>query len=397
MFDWRNHPALLSSLLANVLLAGTVSWWLFSRPSAGGAAPPLTTSDLPPEVAQSAATTWDWSRVRSADDAVYARNLRALGVPEHNVVDLVLGEITARYAEQWRKEAGAMPAYWQSVGIGAAKEQARLLSARARLEREWREAIERALGTRALKALAKYQLWNEDAEATHLDFLSQEKQAQLAAIHSRYAVMKTLANPALLNESDMRAAVANEARERAEITALLSPRELEDLDLRRSPAAERLRQELRGFDATEAEFKQLFRIRRDYETTLDANTDVRDPNVLQVRIEAERRFAEEARATLGEQRYADYQRARDPDFQNALQTSQYHSLPADTATRIYELKRAVDAQANGITSNPAFPEQRQRELLGKIQSETESALRNLLGAEVLAEYRRNNRWWRFDE
>jgi hypothetical protein len=261
------------------------------------------------------------------------------------------------------------------------------------LERERREVLQQALGPGALQAMAKYRLWNDaDPEAELLAFLPRGKLEQLQAINQKYAT-DPAADVALMSEAAMQRAAAERARQRAEIAGLLSAQELEELDLRKSETAERLRQELRGFSANEAEFRQLFRVRRAYEATLAANTDVRDPNVLEVRIEAERRFAEEARAALGEQRYGEYQRARDQDYQNALQLTQYHGLPDDVATRVYELKRDVDARAGAITANTALSEARRGELLAQIQSDTERTLQSLFGKEVLAEYRRNNRWW----
>jgi len=122
---------------------------------------------------------------------------------------------------------------------------------------------------------------------------------ELQAIVTKYAQAEP-DDLALLTEETVRRVAASEAQQRAEIAALLSAQELENLDLRKSATAERLRQELRGFQSTEAEFRQLFRVRRAYEPLGD-QSDVRDPNVLQVRIEAERRFGEEARATLGDE------------------------------------------------------------------------------------------------
>ncbi len=391
MSNWREHKGLLLSLAGNLLLAGAV-WALAARRPPGGSEPPLlpTTGST----ARPAKGSVPWSRVQSSDYAAYARNLRTLGVPEASIVDLIVGEVTATYAAKVGAEA-AEPAwkYWEAANVGAAADRARLREVRARLERERRGVLEQALGPQALQSMGKYRLWNDvDPQAAALAFLPAAKREQLRAITDKYTQAEPL-DPALMSEEDVQRAAANQARQRAEIAALLSAQELESLDLRQSETADRLRQELRGFQSSEAEFKQLFQVRRSYENTLASNTDVRDPNVLQVRIEAERRFAEEARAALGEQRYADYQRSRDADYQNALQVTQYYKLPDDVATRIYDLKRDVDSRASAITANTALSEQRQRELLTQMQGETERTLQSLLGAEVLTQYRRNNRWW----
>jgi len=389
MLKWREHKGLLLSLAANLLLAAVVAWALVVRQPVTAAASKVSSGK-----SQVSPAGVDWSAIRANDYTVYVQNLRALGCPEASIVDLIVGEVTAAYAARMRAEA-APPQwnYWETAAVTEAAEEARIRQVRTRLQRERREVLQQALGPQALQAMSKYRLWDDiDPNEELLAFLPAGKRRQLQAIVTKYAQTEP-ENLALLTEEAVRRAAASKVQERAEIEALLSARELEDLDLRKSETAERLRQELRGFQSTEAEFRQLFRVRRAYENTLAANADVRDPNVLQVRIEAERRFTEEARAALGDPRYADYQRARDPDYQNALQLTQFFSLPDDIATRIFELKRDVEARAGGITANTSLSEQRRTELLAQIQSDTERSLQSLLGGDVLAEYRRNNRWW----
>jgi hypothetical protein len=386
--SWRTHRGLLLSLGANLLLAVVVIWALAARRTASSTETATAAAPL------SSSSALQWTQIRASDYAAYVRNLRALGCPEDSIIDLIVGEVTAQFNERWGRQARQpVQRFWEAPSLASAAEQARLRELRSRLERERRTQLQQILGPGALQALGKYQLWEHGAaEAELLAFLPQAKREQLLAIQQKYAAPPAQ-ELALMSEAAMQRAAADQARGRAEIAALLSAQELEELDLRQSETAERLRQELRGFRATEAEFRQLFRVRRAYEATLAANADVRDPNVLEVRINAERRFAEESRAALGEQRYGEYQRSRDPDFQNALQLTQYYSLPEDVAARVYDLKRDVDARSGAITSNDALSERRRRELLQQIQNDTERTLQSLLGGEVLAEYRRNNRWW----
>jgi len=394
MLNWREHKFLMTSLAGNLLLAGVVAWgWVTKAPKSAAIISNSAEASLP-----ASAAGFDWAAVRSSDYAVYAQNLRALGCPEESIIDLIVGDVSATYAAKLRAKA-AVPErkYWQTASILPAAETTRIAQVRARLESERREVLVRALGPQALQAMSKYRLWNDvDQEEEQLGFLPDEKRRRLQAIAAKY-VQPDAQNVALMTEEAVGRLMASQAQQRAEIAALLSTKELEDLDLRKSETADRLRQDLRGFQATEAEFRQLFRVRQVYENTLSTNTNVRDPNVLQVRMEAESRFAEEARAALGDTRYADYERSRDQDYQNALQLTQFYSLPADLATRIFDMKRDVDARANGITSNIGLSEQRRTELLAQVQSDTERSLQNLLGGELLAEYRRNNRWWIFND
>ena len=388
MSSWRARKGLLLSLAGNLLLAAAVVWAVAWRK------PAPAVIALDPSVPAGPATAAQWQQIRATDYAAYVRNLRALGCPEASIIDLVVGEVTAQFTERLRAQAPQGPyRFWESASPASAAERARLRQLQMSLEQERRELLVQLLGPGALRAMAKYRPWNDaDPQLEQLAFLPEGKRAQLLAIDQKF-IEPAAEEVALMSEAALQRVAAERERQRAEIAALLSPQELEELDLRKSETAQRLRDELRGFAASEAEFRQLFRVRRAYEATLATNTDVRDPNVLEVRIQAERRFAEEARAALGEQRYGEYQRARDPDFKNALQLTQFYSLPDDVATRVYDLKRDVDARAEAISANAALSEARRRELLAQIQNDTERTLQSLFGKDVLAEYRRNNRWW----
>src|SRR5262245_19643302 len=121
MWRWPGHKGLLLSLVGNALLAVAVLWALTtSRPM------PATAEALPvTQAGQEVAL--QWRQIRASDYAAYARNLRALGCPEASVIDLIVGEVTARFSERWRAELRQAPVeFWESAARVSSAEQARL-------------------------------------------------------------------------------------------------------------------------------------------------------------------------------------------------------------------------------------------------------------------------------
>src|SRR5581483_364126 len=86
----------------------------------------------------------------------------------------------------------------------------------------------------------------------------------------------------------------------------------ETRELRTSPLAAQLREQLAGFAATDDEFRLLYRLERDHP---GGATD------------------DQLRATLGDARFAAYRRATDPDHQFAVRLAARLGLPAEMVQR----------------------------------------------------------------
>lgn len=95
-----------------------------------------------------------------------------------------------------------------------------------------------------------------------------------------------------------------EREKRADLQRLLTAGELFEYDLRASSSANKLRQHLRWFDATEAEFRAMFPARQAYDARYPEYAMTR-PEDIPVRQAAQDDMERQFRAALGEARYAD--------------------------------------------------------------------------------------------
>jgi len=395
----KRPPLWLGSLALNAALASALAWQLLDAagPGSGVARAGVGSANVGGE---RVGRSLDWRSIAARDLPEYARNLRALGCPEATVFHIIAGELDARNAARASRLAEALPqrGYWESAAALAPSEATR----RRELWRALRDAKQAVLreifGADAVARLARDPLSEDGAsDAAALGFLGEETRRELLALHAAFDRREEASSERDFNGSPTEAAAQRlaelQAERRREIERLLTPDELFELDLRTSATADRLRSELAGFRASEGEFRELFRIRQSYERGLEENVDVRDPEVVEARLRALQQLADASRVALGPDRYAAYERSRDVDFQSLLRMTRYFGAPEGTAEAVHALQQSVVARADRISADTSLSEQQQGEALADIQGQTEQALADLLGARVLGEYRRSQRWW----
>ncbi|MDQ6630500.1 MAG: hypothetical protein M3Y82_01940 [Verrucomicrobiota bacterium] len=341
----------------------------------------------------------DWRSVESEDYKKYVQNLREIGCPEETIFDIIVADVNTLYA---MKARSLLPVkewkFWEAKDETPSREEIKNQKLRRDLENQKRALIAAILGPDALEKLKKYQIWGgEESAERKLAFLAEEKRKKLRQLQEKYFDLEQSAtewnSAGVVTEETTQKLAALAKQRRAEIESLLTPEELTELDLRTSDTAERLRQELNGFHPSEQEFRALFAIRKNLEDQMNANTDIRDPNVLQTRVETQKQLAEKAKSQLGEPRYDEYLRSQDIDYQNILRMTEYFGLPEKAASDVYDLKKQDEKMAQNILANTSVTDEQKNAALEQSQKETEQKLKEILGDRVFNEYRQNNRWW----
>ena len=113
------------SLLLNVYLAGHLLSWKPAASAATGmisdsksaemqTAPAVVATAEPAAATESESPTFQWSEVESTDYRQYIANLRALGVPEQVIRDIISADINQVYTKRAREIwTPRVRAYWQ--------------------------------------------------------------------------------------------------------------------------------------------------------------------------------------------------------------------------------------------------------------------------------------------
>jgi hypothetical protein len=237
-----------------------------------------------------------------------------------------------------------------------------------------------------------------------LAFISPEKQELLASL-SKYDLRRDkLLNPpgGILLKDDLEELKRLDAEKRDLLASVLSPAELEHYQLQAHPIAETMRRDLAAFQPTEEEFRKIFALQKQESESIvelqleaRANPDAPSQGLKMAAIagEAEKAIAE----TLGPERYAVYQRSRDPEFVVLRRISEQFGLPDALAIRAYQARKASEqefAQLHEELKQQGEPtpavEQWLNERLLAIRQKEEAALRGALGTKGFEAFTKNN-------
>jgi hypothetical protein len=341
-----------------------------------------------------------WASLESTNYYVYIANLRAFGCPEETIKDIILTDIAKVYARKRAeiKRQGQPFRYWSPSDANVSMDP-KLQRQMAELDREQRNLVRSLLGVDMQVELAKY--WEDDYDPAAYDFLPADKRDQILALKAKYDEMEneiyTRAQGIML-EQDEQELRALEQQRQVELASLLSPEELEAYEMRHSHTAENLRNQLSGFEPSEDEFQRLFRLQKDFDEQInralpESSDEVQAEIRARAQEEGQRALQDEMRKVLGNDRYADWQRAQDPDYKALVQISDRYNLPPETSQKVYGFKMQAEQQKQQVESNPNLSEEQRQAALAAIAAETEKAVASAMGPNVYKSYLRVAGQW----
>ncbi|MEO6569832.1 MAG: hypothetical protein ABIO94_13805, partial [Opitutaceae bacterium] len=225
-----------------------------------------------------------------------------------------------------------------------------------------------------------------------------EKVEELAAVRDRLNQQRNdiYAGPTI-SADDRLKVVDLEKAMRAEIAAMLTPQEFEDYELRTSSTANSLRNTLSAFDATEAEFRALYKLQSTFNDplqtlTLSAMSPDQQTALSRQRSENQKQLTEEIKAALGPERYAEYQRATDSNYRQANQLVARLELPVETANQVYVVQKDMQQRVLSVQHDNLTPESRNAQL-ATLAAEAEARITAALGPTGYEAYKTNGGSW----
>jgi hypothetical protein len=400
-------PLFAISLIANLALAGVLVATLKSKPQ--GAAP--STASLP-EVAPTKASehtskaetvietvtntvpakAFGWQMVESDDYKKYIANLRSIGCPEETIRDIIIADVNKLYAAKLKELAGPKKKFefWKSNGLmaGMMMDPERMEKERA-LNREKRALLTELLGV-APEEKADILAGAASQLETMFDFLPAEKRSKVfEAMQDMQAKMQKSMKGGAPDPDDIRKLMKESE---ATLAGILSPEELMDYNLRFSMTANVMRTQIAGFEPTEKEFLDIFKMRKTYDDEFGmgiANLSKAEKEQAEA---AKKELNANLKETLGEDRYADYERAQDWNFQQINRIAEKNELGTTAAVRVYDMKKAAEDQAKKVRGDKSLDENQRTLALRGIRTETENSIRTVFGAKGWESYE-NNAWW----
>lgn len=383
---------LVGSLGLNAVL-GAATLYLVSKPQP--VAPP-TPVEAPKTVVKKVQVTntetntvvkqIDWRMVESGDYKKYIANLRSIGCPEETIVDIIKADVDKLFASR-RKEITKSKEefkYWQTgmqslMGDAMNPEITGKLQA---LAQEKRTLLKELLGIEVEdKADLMAAAFNPLERL--LNFLPEGKQSKVLEMMQQMQgkMMKLVSNGAP-DEQDRKNLAALQKEYDASLAQMLSPAEYEQYQLRLSQTSMVMRMELDGFTPSEQEFKDLFKLRKNFDDQfggmfgmMDQSKEGRDKYNA-----AQKELNEQIKSTLGAERYADYEREKDYQYKGVSKFVQRQNLPKEAAVKVWDAKKASEAEASKVRSNSSLSQEQKNAALQGIQQATENNLQSTLGA-----------------
>lgn len=334
-----------------------------------------------------------WELVESADYREYIANLRSIGCPEETIRDIIIADVNKLYDKK-KKEVRGEPKkfeYWKSGNPFMAAMDTGLMNKLKALDEE-KNAVLRALGIKPDAKTELTQAMVVNPLEMMMDFLPDDKKARVVKIMSD---MQTKMMEASKDGADTEAMGKAMQDMETALKGVLTPQEYLDYQLRFSMTANMLRNQVAGFDPNEEEFMRVFKLREAFDSEYSPMTRGNESDdQRKSREAAEKKLKEDIKASLGSERYADYERAQDWSFQQIYRAAKKADLDTAAAIKVHDMKKIVEQETRKVrNNNDLTPEQKNQALQG-IQQQTESSVKAVLGEKGWEQYNRgNNTFW----
>ncbi len=209
---------------------------------------------------------WNWRQVESDDYRTYVQNLRKIGCPEQTIRDIVSADILQALGARRAEALAAFYRdfqYWKADPTQTAA-RAQLGAQRKAVDEEMASLLHELLGSQFVPPPTDHE-WRAAELDQQLEFLPADKREKAKSLLLQYAgtdqQVRSLANNEMLTENaeERRGIIEAYDRKQAALAQLLTPVELEQVELTTSWTAENLRRATVHFQPTEEEFRSIFR------------------------------------------------------------------------------------------------------------------------------------------
>jgi hypothetical protein len=335
--------------------------------------------------AKSTSDKLSWTSLASPDLRVYARNLRRIGCPEETIKEIMLAEVNRAYSDRERalKVRPDDVAPWEEV----ARTDRRSAETKLRQLLEEKRSLLKELAGVDVGVDMPSRLAGRDVEKFETAFSSvpDAKRDQVRAIQENYWAQSDdikQRTVGYLEPEDREEFVRIKSERRDALSKILTPQELQDYELKTAETAPSLRSRMEGFDISDAEFRKVF----DYMQPLDEqyslsrrNPDPENKDFTTARNQAEKDLTEYIHSVLGDDRYAEYQRTRDPAYRTINQIGTEAGLSKESILQAYQTQQQVQADAKGILQDASLSPEQRAQSLQALQAQAEQKIQQMFG------------------
>lgn len=334
--------------------------------------------------------TLGWASIESDDYFTYIQNLRTIGCPEQTIRDIIVADVSQLFARKLIKaHKSTNEKWWLSDpdldDIQAATEEQDLH------DQERRQLLTALLGPgwETSEDLGVVPNTNVTLDGHLLGDLSAEtkravRDIQLRNQQRQEAYGKAVREGKVVESPAELAKMRRETRE--ELAKVLAPDQLEEYLLRYSNNANDLREQLRGFGASQDEFRAIFRATDNLDLEREALTGSENPDDQRRLKQLDAQRDEALSKALTPERYQYYKLNSDPGFKEARELVQDLGAPADAVMPFYEVQNAIRDERQKILTDSTLTPEEQTQQLGQVHQDHLDTLRKVLGEAGLRRY-----------
>ena len=339
---------------------------------------------------------FSWDQLEAEDYRTYIDRLRSIGCPEQTIRDIVIADLEKLMAPRVREIDGRKepPRYWKPDR----KELIRTLETldksgqKQEVDFEKREIIRELLGV-DLAAERSKATGEADFYEERLGFLPVEKRSRIRMIMERTNREEiALREKSWLENDELTPEERQQLRDLAvrkerEVAALLSPEELEQYNLWFSDSAYKVRDSFFAMEPSEEDFLAIYKLQREF----DSEWAGKDVNGMEAtRYEnAHRQYEQEIREYLGEERYAEYRRSRDDDFQQLQAAAVQFGLNTGVASEVYGYKKVLAEERERVQQMTGLTVAQRDRIFQALAEEAERAVIEVMGPKPYRYYIRS--------
>ncbi|HET7625926.1 MAG TPA: hypothetical protein VFM25_11750, partial [Verrucomicrobiae bacterium] len=300
-----------------------------------------------------------WSQIESPDYPTFVANLRDIGCPEQTIRDIIIADVNSLYAKRLATEIVTPEQQWwrsqpdtNTLRIASEKIHA--------LDDERRALLTRLLGpdweSGDMVSLPRPSRPGVVLDGPVLGYLPSTVKQQIEEISSHSTdQMQTYLNSQREQgkEPDPAELARMRQQTRDELSKILTPAQLEEYLLRYSQNATNLRNdlgEMKYFNATPDEFRQLFRATDSIDQQLELLAGKTDPNSALQRNQLEQQRINAIKIALGPERFSQYALLQDPAYRNAYAQAEQAGTP-EAAQTLYQINLATAQEQASIRGN----------------------------------------------
>lgn len=350
----------------------------------------VTQAEPAPQAASASPAAFHWSQLESEDYEQYRANLVAVGCPPSTVKDILRADINQLFDERRREALKSFQReFWTVIApplnVFSSPRLKEVEKTVLLVEEERRRVLRQLLGENE-HSVEVLEYSSPVFPETEDSFLSEEKHQAIEALRQRFQQDVDALGKLKLDEKERKAEVKRLAEElRARIASLLTPEEFAEYEARVSPTASRVRQALGDFEPTDEEFRAFMELQRRLES--------REQEQGGAGAKGGETYQSLAKELLSPERLAEFTWGQNQILTAARDITDHFGLPAQAALDVVQEREQARLRVEQILTRGDAGSESATEALRQARTETEAALRGVLGDQAFEVYRRNEMGW----